>query len=121
MGRPEWTTEEPFATSRGRRKDAHHVITAMDEVFAKEPRDEWIRRFDAEGVWWAPVHTPADVVLDPQAEAVGAFVDVPAGQGAPAHRAVASPVDFGGRPTQPAGPVPGLGEHTDQILRELGG
>jgi crotonobetainyl-CoA:carnitine CoA-transferase CaiB-like acyl-CoA transferase len=121
MGRPEWITEEPFGSSRGRRKEAHRVITAMDEVFAKEPRDEWIRRFDAEGVWWAPVHAPADVLLDPQAEAAGAFVEVPAGEGAPAHRAVASPVDFGGRATSPAGPVPGLGEHTDEVLRELGG
>jgi crotonobetainyl-CoA:carnitine CoA-transferase CaiB-like acyl-CoA transferase len=121
MGRPEWIDEEPFASSRGRRKEAHRVITAMDEVFAKEPRDEWIRRFDAEGVWWAPVHTPEDVLLDPQAEAAGAFVEVPAGEGAPAHRAVASPVDFGGRSTPAAGAVPGLGEHTDEVLRELGG
>ncbi len=121
LGRPDWITEEPFASSRGRRKEAHHVITAMDEVLAKEPRDEWIRRFDAEGVWWAPVHTAADVLLDPQAEAAGAYVDVPAGEGAPAHRGVASPVDFGGQATRPAGPVPGLGQHTDEVLRALDG
>jgi crotonobetainyl-CoA:carnitine CoA-transferase CaiB-like acyl-CoA transferase len=119
LGRPEWEAEEPFATSRGRRKEAHHVITAMDAVLAERPRAEWFERFDAEGVWWAPVHPPADVVTDPQAIAAGAFVDVPEGAGAVAHRAIASPVDFGGVPTRPAGPVPGIGEHTDEVLAEL--
>jgi crotonobetainyl-CoA:carnitine CoA-transferase CaiB-like acyl-CoA transferase len=119
LGRPEWETEAPFATSRGRRKEAHHVITSMDAVLAERPRAEWFERFDAEGVWWAPVHPPADVVTDPQAIAAGAFVDVPEGAGAAAHRAVASPVDFAGVPTRPAGPVPGIGEHTAEVLAEL--
>jgi crotonobetainyl-CoA:carnitine CoA-transferase CaiB-like acyl-CoA transferase len=118
--RPEWTTDEPFASSRGRRKEAHRVITTMDAVFAERSRDEWIVRFDAEGVWWAPVHPPADVITDPQAIATGAFVDVPEGEGAPAHRGVASPVDFAGVATQPAGPVPSIGQHTAEVLAELG-
>jgi crotonobetainyl-CoA:carnitine CoA-transferase CaiB-like acyl-CoA transferase len=119
LGRPEWIDEEPFASGKGRRKECHHVITSMDAVLAEHPRSHWLERFDAEGVWWAPVHDPVDVLTDPQAIAAGAFVDVPVGDGAPAHRAVASPVDFGGVPTTPAGPVPGIGEHTEEVLREL--
>jgi crotonobetainyl-CoA:carnitine CoA-transferase CaiB-like acyl-CoA transferase len=117
---PEWCEDEPFATSRGRRKDAAVVIAALDAAFATEDRAEWVRRFDEEGVWWAPVHSPADVVSDPQAIAAGAFVDVPAGAGAEAHRAVASPVTFGTGPAE-VGPVPGLGEHTAEVLAELQG
>jgi crotonobetainyl-CoA:carnitine CoA-transferase CaiB-like acyl-CoA transferase len=120
LGRPEWITEEPFASSRGRRKEAHLVITSIDAVLAERPRAEWFERFDANGVWWAPVHPPADVLTDPQAVAAGAFVDVPEGAGARAHRAIASPVDFGGVATPAAGPVPGLGEHTEEVLAELG-
>ena len=116
--RPDWCEQEPFASSRGRRKQAHEVITALDEVFASQDRDEWTRRFDAEGVWWAPVHTMADVVADPQADAAGAFVDVPEGGGAAAHRAVATPVTFGGVDGG-VGAVPGLGEHTAEVLAEL--
>ncbi len=119
--RPEWTSDEPFASSRGRRKQCREVIAAMDAVFAGRPRDEWFARFDAEGVWFAPVSTPAEVVQDPQAIAAGAFVDVPEGAGAPAHRGAAGPVDFGARPSGPAGPVPGLGEHTAEVLAELDG
>jgi crotonobetainyl-CoA:carnitine CoA-transferase CaiB-like acyl-CoA transferase len=115
---PEWCEQEPFASSRGRRKQANVVISALDRVFAGRDRDDWTRRFDAEGVWWAPVHTFADVVEDPQAHAAGAFVDVPDGGGAAAHRAVATPVTFGGVDS-PVGPVPALGAHTAEVLAEL--
>jgi crotonobetainyl-CoA:carnitine CoA-transferase CaiB-like acyl-CoA transferase len=119
VGHEGWLTEEPFSTGRGRRKEAARVIAAMDAAFAERSRAEWFERFDAEGVWFAPVHAPADVVVDEQAIAAGAFVDVPGGEDGPAHRAVASPVDFGGRRTEPAGPVPALGQHTDEVLAEL--
>lgn len=115
---PEWCEQEPFASSRGRRKQAGVVIRALDEVFAGRDRDDWTRRFDAEGVWWAPVHPVADVVEDPQAHAAGAFVDVPDGGGAAAHRAVATPVTFGGVDVA-VGPVPALGAHTAEVLAEL--
>ena len=115
--------DERFASARGRRKNAAALIEVLDSEFATRPRDEWIERFDEADMWWAPVQTPEEVVTDAQAVAAGAFVDVPAGAGAPAHRAVASPVQFGfaGRsgPSRP-GPVPGLGEHTAEILKELG-
>lgn len=117
---PEWITDEPFASGRGRRHHAAEVVAAMDAAFAARPRPEWYERFDAEGVWFAPVNSPADVLEDRQAQAVGAFVEVPGGEGGEAHRAVASPVDFAGRPAQPIGPVPALGQHTAEVLAELG-
>ena len=75
--------------------------------------------FDQHDVWWAPVNTPAEVVVDPQAVAAGAFVDVPGGDWVEAHRNVASPIVFDGDPIEP-GAVPALGEHTEAILGELG-
>jgi crotonobetainyl-CoA:carnitine CoA-transferase CaiB-like acyl-CoA transferase len=120
LERPDLLTEEPFASSRGRRKQAAVVIAELDRAFAKRTRAEWVERFEREDVWWAPVHTFEEVIDDPQAQAAGAFVDVPGGEGTPAHRAVATPVTFGDSAVGPAGPVPALGEHTDEVLREVG-
>lgn len=120
LERPDLGDDERFSTARGRRKNAEALIAELDAEFARRTRAEWFERFDAEDVWWAPVQTPAEVVADPQAVAAGAFVDVPEGAGAPAHRAVASPIAFGREGAVRAGPVPGLGEHTDEVLEELG-
>lgn len=120
IARPELGEDERFSSARGRRKNAEALIAELDATFASRPRSEWFDRFDAEDVWWAPVQTPDEVVADPQAVAAGAFVDVPEGAGAPAHRAVATPVSFGRENATRVGAVPALGEHTDEILRELG-
>jgi len=117
--------DERFLDARARRRHASFVIATLDEEFARYTRAELIERFDRADVWWAPINTPADVLVDPQAVAAGAFVDVPAGAGAPAHRAVATPVTFrdaDGDPNDlpPVRSVPGLGEHTDAVLRDLG-
>ena len=120
LGTPELETDERFATARDRRKNAEALIALLDAEFAARPRAEWFDRFDEVDMWWAPVQTPEEVVADPQAIAAGAFVDVPEGMGAPAHRAVASPIDFGRDGATRIGPVPGLGEHTDEVLEELG-
>jgi crotonobetainyl-CoA:carnitine CoA-transferase CaiB-like acyl-CoA transferase len=78
------------------------------------------QRFDACDVWWAPVATLAEVVADPQAQAIGAFVAQPGMDGAPPIRTVATPVDFSGADGAPRAGAPALGEHTGAVLRELG-
>ena len=116
---PEVTNDERFADARGRRKNAQACVAMLDTEFAQRPADEWFARFDDAGVWWAPVQTPEEVLADPQAAAAGALVNVPEGEGAPAHRAVASPITFSAADSGPKGPVPGLGEHTTEVLGEL--
>lgn len=115
----ELADDERFVSSRARRKNAAALIARLDERFATADRDHWTERFDDHDVWWAPVNTVADVVDDAQAIATGAFTDVPAGSGADAHRAVMTPVDFSGADVGPQRGVPGLGEHTDELLAEV--
>jgi len=111
--------EDPrFATPTARATNCRELIRILDEQFAKRPLADWIPRFDAVDLWWAPVNTPADVLLDRQAIAAGAFIDVPNGTGA-TQRSVGSPVRFSGADVSPRAKVPGIGEHTAEVLAEL--
>jgi crotonobetainyl-CoA:carnitine CoA-transferase CaiB-like acyl-CoA transferase len=118
--RPGWADDERWRTARDRRHNAPGLIAELDALFATRTRDEWTTVFDRHDVWWAPVSTPAEVLEDPQAIAAGSFVDVHGGAWVDGHRAVASPVAFDGQDPAPRA-VPALGEHTDEVLRELRG
>ncbi len=119
LDRPELAQDRRFAQARDRRHNRAALIALLDQAFASRPLAEWAARFDRESVWWAPVQSPAEVVRDPQAEAAGAFVDVPARSGE-VRRSIASPVAFDGRSATAPGRVPALGEHTEAVLREAG-
>ena len=109
LDRADLAADERFSTARGRRHHAEELVAELDAIFATATRDALTEIFDRHDVWWAPVNTLAEVLADPQAVAAGAFVEVPAGEGAPAHRAVATPVTFHGSGLPPLGGVPGLG------------
>ncbi|HJW71006.1 MAG TPA: CoA transferase [Candidatus Binatia bacterium] len=117
--RPEWLTDERFATMRARREHVSELVALLDEIFATRTLAEWGAAFDRAGMWWAPVQTVTEVTADPQAEAAGAWVDVPVAEGGTA-RMVATPVDFSDTCWAPAGASPECGQHTEEVLLELG-
>jgi crotonobetainyl-CoA:carnitine CoA-transferase CaiB-like acyl-CoA transferase len=110
--------DERFRDARSRRHNRVALIALLDSLFATRPLAEWAARFDAEDVWWAPAQSPAEVIADPQAAAAGAFVEVETAAGGPV-RAIAGPVGIEAR-ERVLGPVPALGAHTDEVLREAG-
>jgi crotonobetainyl-CoA:carnitine CoA-transferase CaiB-like acyl-CoA transferase len=116
--------DERFATGRSRREHRVVLIAALDEIFSTKDFDTWTARFDRADVWWAPVHSLAEVVTDPQAEAAGCWVELSTEDhstrqaGARAH-GVAGPVGFWGTDLAPRRPTPELGQHTKEILDEL--
>jgi crotonobetainyl-CoA:carnitine CoA-transferase CaiB-like acyl-CoA transferase len=115
LGRPDLLDDERFSSAVAIRRNRVEIIALLDAVIAQRTLAEWSERFDREGVWWAPVQAPADVVADPQLLANDGFVEVEGG----ALRSVNGPVTFSGMPVNPAPGVPQLGDHTDQVLKEL--
>ena len=113
--------DERFKTSRDRRRNAEALVAAFDAIFARRTRDEWAAVFAEHDIWWAPVNAFEDVVRDAQAQACGAFLEMPsmAGDGT-VQNTLATPLDFGATPMQPPKAPPLLGSDTDAVLRELG-
>jgi crotonobetainyl-CoA:carnitine CoA-transferase CaiB-like acyl-CoA transferase len=119
LDRPDLGADPRYGTASERARHCEALVAALDEEFDRLPLSAWAERFDAHDVWWAPINTVAQVIDDPQAIAAGAFVDMPLVDGEPPYRAVATPVDFG-EDALHIGAVPGLGQHTAEVLGELG-
>jgi len=119
VDRPEWITDSRFATARDRFVNARELIAALDERFATRTRDEWAEAFAAEpDLFWTPVNTIDELLADEQFHASGAVVDVPDETGG--WSMLATPADFDRRVPQPRWRAPRLGEHTVEVLTELG-
>ena len=121
IGRADLLEDERFATARAVSKNRREFIPILDAAFAEHPLEHWRAVFDEHDVWWAPVQTPAEVVADPQARAMGAWIRIDGAEveGRPVE-SVDSPVRFGGVSRDVVPPPPRSGEHTAEVLAELG-
>jgi len=118
LGRPELGTDPRFADITARAKNAAACIAELDAAFATRTLDEWRRAFASMEGPSAPMQTPRELHEDPQAVANGYLREVDGGARG-RFALVANPVQFD--ETAPAlrrGPE--MGEHTDEVLRELG-
>jgi crotonobetainyl-CoA:carnitine CoA-transferase CaiB-like acyl-CoA transferase len=120
IDRVDLVDDERFASARAIAANRSEIIALLDVAFAAQPLAHWAERFDAHDVVWAPIQTPADVVADRQAVAAGAWIEVDAGPDAPPVRSVEAPIRFGGARRARVKGVPAIGEHTHEVLRELG-
>jgi crotonobetainyl-CoA:carnitine CoA-transferase CaiB-like acyl-CoA transferase len=118
LGRPDLADDPRFADAGAIRRHRTEVIAILDEIVGKLPLAAWAERFDREGVWWAPAQTPAEVVEDPQLAANDGFVEIDGGAAGP-QRSMNGPVTFSDAAAGRVVSVPGLGQHTDEVLHEL--
>ncbi|MCE2391759.1 MAG: CoA transferase [Proteobacteria bacterium] len=119
VGHPEWQTDERFSTPGARAQNATELIGQLDAIFATRPLAEWAGIFDGlEDFFWAPVQSVEEVVSDPQVRAAGGLIEVPDGDSTTT--LPNTPVDFGRTRCEPRWMAPDLGQHSEEVLRELG-
>jgi crotonobetainyl-CoA:carnitine CoA-transferase CaiB-like acyl-CoA transferase len=118
-GRPDLTEDERFATGKARRQNSQALVAEFDAAFAALTFDEIATRLDAADLVWAPVQTPAEVAADPQVAASGAILQVEDGQGG-TYASPAAPARFPGADATVRPRSPTLGEHTREVLAEIG-
>ncbi|MEX0684165.1 MAG: CoA transferase [Dehalococcoidia bacterium] len=118
LGREDLLTDKRFANIDTRRANGPAFVRELDRVFAKKPMAEWAEAFKANDVWWAPVNYPHELSADPMVREAGAFVQVPGADGP--LEMVATPADFSETQWAPSRAAPELGQHTEEVLLELG-
>jgi crotonobetainyl-CoA:carnitine CoA-transferase CaiB-like acyl-CoA transferase len=119
MGIGDLENDPRFNSVEARGKNCKELVRILDERFALRPRDEWLSHLSKEGCICTPIQAPIEVCQDPQALANNYFIDVDH----PAWgriRQVGFPWDFSDTPASWRREAPGLGQHTDEVLLELG-
>ena len=106
----------------GRREHATELVEILDRTLATKTRDEWVSVFEEQQVpfAYAPVQDYYEVLEDPQVldnEYVVNF-DHPA---AGTIKVMGHPVRFSETPARVMREAPEFGQHTEEILQELGG
>ena len=120
LGRPDLEKDSRFNTDGKRLANAEELVVIFDKIFATRPREEWLKIFAEHDLFCSAVHSLKDMAEDPQILENGYLVDfehptlgnikVP---GYPGH--------FSEAWAGTSRAAPELGEHTEEVLRDLCG
>jgi len=121
LGAPEWAQDARFIDRHARLQHRDELRALMEQAMGSKPAGEWWRQLNAAGVPAGPVYSVPQALAHPQIEGRGmlaTFKDAP-GVGRDI-RVVRTGFKLNGEPPSVDTPPPLLGEHSDEILAELG-
>ena len=116
---PEWVHAPEFGDTAARLRNRAALIAQIEAVTSTKPKAHWLDRFAAARIPCGPINTYAEAFADPQVQARQMVVETDhptLGH----NRAVGFPVKMSGAAPVAGRRAPLLGEHTDEVLREIG-
>jgi crotonobetainyl-CoA:carnitine CoA-transferase CaiB-like acyl-CoA transferase len=119
LGQAAWATDPRFAVNAQRVRNIGVLSALLRAEFAQWERDALIAALDKAGVPCGPINSVADVFKDPQVISRGMLRHVPHPSGVDVPQ-VSSPMRFEQAVLQTCAAPPLLGQHTSDILQELG-
>jgi crotonobetainyl-CoA:carnitine CoA-transferase CaiB-like acyl-CoA transferase len=119
IGRPDLIADPRFADEAKLAANASQLAPILDEVFESQPWAHWREVFDHARITYGLVRNPSDVVGDPQLLENEIIVPIE-GAGDKLKLTVSSPLQVHGVSKVPAYRAPDLGEHNEEVLKELG-
>ena len=119
LGREDWLNDPRYATNPARVERRAEVVGILSEIFKQNTCEHWIRLLEKHDIPTCKVMPLHEILADPQIEANGlihSHEDEVRGKIV----TLGPPVRMSETPTVHERVAPLLGEHTDEVLRELG-
>lgn len=119
VGQPSLADDPRFLTRAERLGHRKELVAVLEGIFAEKSVEEWMTLLEAADVLCSPVNNYSTLVNHPQVKASGLIVEQEHPK-AGRFRTVATPVKFSRAPGRLRTAAPTLGQHTGEVLRELG-
>jgi formyl-CoA transferase len=119
VGRPDLFEHPDFKTAEARAKNRKSLNAELNKGFAKKKSTEWVEILNKGGVPCGPIYRMDEVFADAQAIHMQAAAEVQSKKLGKL-RLINQPVKLSRTPAKLAAASPERGEHTEEVLRELG-
>jgi crotonobetainyl-CoA:carnitine CoA-transferase CaiB-like acyl-CoA transferase len=119
IGRADLLTDPRFSDPAKLAANRPQLTAILDEVFAAQPMAHWYEVFSGLHITFGAVRGPEEVINDPQLRANDIVVPLE-GAGAQMTSTISSPIQVHGVSKVAAKRAPEIGEHNEEILKELG-
>jgi crotonobetainyl-CoA:carnitine CoA-transferase CaiB-like acyl-CoA transferase len=119
IGRTDLLTDPRFSDPAQLAENMHQLIEILDDVFGEQPMSYWYDVFNGVRITFGAVRGPQDVINDPQLRLNDIVVPLE-GAGGKLTSTISSPIQVHGVTKVPARRAPEIGEHNEEILRQLG-